>query len=158
MFGEGLVSGFTGAALSYYGAKKANEMNLKIAREQMAFQERMSNTSYQRAMQDMRSAGLNPILAFNQGGASTPQGSQSEVRNKLSGAVSSAIQMVQAVAMVEQAKAQTKNIDLQSKTLAAELPEKQVAARLYGGEFGLPLKALKDIFQVANSAKSLFLS
>lgn len=56
----------------------ANQANRVEAQKNRDFQERMSNTSYQRAMKDMQAAGLNPMLAFQQGGASTPTGGQGQ--------------------------------------------------------------------------------
>lgn len=53
------------------------------------WQEHMSNTAYQRAVEDMRKAGLNPILAFANGGASTPGGSAGTISGASMGLASS---------------------------------------------------------------------
>lgn len=53
----------------------AMNFNSTEALKDREFQERMSSTAYQRAVEDMKKAGLNPILAYANGGASTPGGS-----------------------------------------------------------------------------------
>jgi len=85
MAAAAVAAGITGAALlggtiiDAVSQNSANDANIKLAREQMAFQKDMSNTAYQRGIADMKKAGINPMLAFSQGGASSPVGSQARV-------------------------------------------------------------------------------
>ena len=59
-------------------ADKSMAFSADQAKIQRDFQERMSSSAYQRAMDDMRKSGLNPILAYRQGGAGSPSGAMGQ--------------------------------------------------------------------------------
>lgn len=86
-------TGMTGDGYAQLGASTigavsqaaTNAQNQAMSREQMEFQRWMSGTAYVRQKIDMQAAGLNPMLGYMQGGASTPQGAASKAENPLGG-------------------------------------------------------------------------
>lgn len=96
--GIGMALGGLGSAIGglfgMSGQSSANRANIQMAREQMAFQERMSNTALQRSANDAEMAGLNRILALGKP-ASTPPGQTAKVENENAAAMQAALTMAQ---------------------------------------------------------------
>lgn len=120
-----------------YEADKSYQRSAQERQIANDFEERMSNTAFQRGTADMQAAGINPMLAFMKGGASTPNASMAsshpasggaastgapggssataaglpQIRNSLGSAVSSALEAARAAADIRYKEAETKKLE-----------------------------------------------
>lgn len=103
--------GFTAPDWGGYNIMKKDEQS--AYQKAQDYSTNMSNTAWQRGVQDMKDAGLNPMLAVSQGPASSPQGTKMQIHNPPGISANSQLQTA----------AQVRNLDADSELKLAQARE-----------------------------------
>lgn len=119
--GLGLLGSLFGANSAKDAQRRANEANMQEAQRNRDWQERMSNTAYQRSAKDLEAAGLNRILALGNS-ASTPSGAQAKIeseRDPQAGdrAVASALAVKTALSQIKLQTAQADKVSAEASNI-----------------------------------------
>ncbi len=110
-------AGIAGVA-SLLGGGQAQKAARKESARNRAFQERMRNTQWQAGVEDMKAAGINPALAYQQGPAASPGGSMAGQEDIVTPAVSSAMQAKRLSADLKILSAQGKKASIEADNAA----------------------------------------
>lgn len=116
-----------GAVLGYLGQKDTNEANQQMAHEGRAWQSEMRSTAYQATVEDMKKAGLNPMLAYQQGPTQAPGTSVPTMGNKMQAAVSSSAAAANIANTIANTRKTEADTDLSRATAAKTVAETGVA-------------------------------
>jgi hypothetical protein len=123
------------AGASLLGSRSSARQSQRNAREQMRFQANQSATGYQRAIADMKKAGLNPMLAAKLGPApamSGAMGSVPDYGSSITSGLNAGANVAQSSASYAKTKAETNRVELETRIKELkDLPEATVKGMPY---------------------------